>query len=53
LQRSVNLGWEPPKPPQKAADAPDIGPAPDGSDPSIGSFQIPSTIPVVLRKVER
>lgn len=53
LQRSVNLGWELPKPPQKSPDAPDIGPAPDGSDPSIGNFQIPSTIPVVLRKVER
>jgi len=53
LERSVNLGWEIPKPPQKAADAPDIGPAPNGSDPSIGSFEIPKTIPVVLRKVER
>jgi beta-galactosidase len=53
LQRSVNLGWELPKPPQKAADAPDIGPAPDGSDPSIGNFEIPKTIPVVLRKAER
>jgi beta-galactosidase len=53
LQRSVNLGWELPKPPQKAADAPDIGPAPDGSDPSVGNFQIPSAIPIVLRKVER
>jgi beta-galactosidase len=53
LERSVNLGWEIPKPPPKAADAPDIGPAPDGSDPSIGNFQIPSSIAVVLRKVER
>ena len=54
LQRSINLGWEMPKPPRKAADAPDIGPAPDGSDPSIGSdWQIPSSIPVVLRRVER
>jgi len=52
LERSVNLGWEIPKPPPKAADAPDIGPAPDGSDPSIGNFQIPSSIAVVLRKVE-
>jgi len=53
LQRSINLGWEFPKPPQKTADAPDVGPAPDGSDPSIGNFQIPSSIPVVLKRVER
>ena len=53
LQRSINLGWEIPKPPAKAPDAPEIGPAPDGSDPSMGNFQIPSSIPVVLRRVER
>jgi len=53
LQRSINLGWEMPKPPQKAPDAPDICPAPDGSDPSIGDWHIPSAIPVVLRRVER
>ncbi len=54
LQRSINLGWEMPKPPQKAADAPDIGPAPDGSDPSIGGdWNLPPSIPVVLRRVER
>jgi beta-galactosidase len=54
LQRSINLGWEMPKPPEKAADAPAIGPAPDGSDPSIdASWKIPSSIPVVLRRVQR
>jgi beta-galactosidase len=54
LQRSINLGWEMPKPPEKAADAPAIGPAPDGSDPSIdASWKIPSSIPLVLRKVQR
>jgi beta-galactosidase len=54
LQRSVNLGWEMPKPVEKAADAPAIGPAPDGSDPSMGtSWHLPPTIPVVLRRVER
>jgi beta-galactosidase len=53
LQRSVNLGWEIPKPPKKAPDAPDIGPAPDGSDPSTGNFDIPSSIPMVLRRAER
>jgi beta-galactosidase len=53
LQRTVNLGWAMPKPPQKAPDAPDIGPAPDGSDPSIGNWHIPPYIPVVLRRAER
>jgi len=54
LQRTINLGWEQPKPPQKAPDAPDIGPAPDGSDPSIGSdWQIPPAILVVLRRADR
>jgi beta-galactosidase len=53
LQRSINLGWEMPKPPQKAPDAPDIGPAPDGSDPSIGDWHIGPGIPVVLKRVDR
>ena len=53
LQRSINLGWEMPKPPQKAPDAPDIGPAPDGSDPSIGDWHIGPGIPVVLKRAER
>ena len=53
LQRSINLGWAMPKPPVKAADAPDIGPAPDGSDPSIGDWGIPPSIPVVLKRAER
>jgi beta-galactosidase len=54
LQRSINIGWEMPKPPEKAADAPAIGPPPDGSDPSFNaSWKIPSSIPVVLRRVRR
>jgi beta-galactosidase len=40
-------------PPEKASDAPDIGPAPDGSDPSRGPTRPPSSVPVVLSKVER
>jgi beta-galactosidase len=53
LQRTVNLGWAAPKPAPKAPDAPDIGPAPDGSDPSMGDWGIPSALTVVLRRVER
>jgi len=53
LQRSVNLGWAVPKPAEKAADAPDIGPARDVSDPSMGDWNIPKSITVVLRRSER
>jgi len=54
LQRSVNLPWETPTPPKEEPGRPAIGPAPDGSDPSIDvSWQMPSSIPVVLRRVER
>jgi beta-galactosidase len=54
LQRTVNLPWETPAPPQEEPGRPAIGPAPDGSDPSIDvSWQMPSSIPVVLRRVER
>ncbi len=53
LQRSINIGFDLPKTPEKAADAADIGPAPDGSDPSIGGWNIPSSIPVVLKRAKR
>jgi beta-galactosidase len=54
LQRSVNLPWETPTPPKEEPGRPAIGPAPDGSDPSIDvSWQMPSSIPVVLHRVER
>jgi beta-galactosidase len=54
LQRSVNLPWETPTPPKEEPGRPVIGPAPDGSDPSIDvSWQMPSSIPVVLHRVER
>jgi beta-galactosidase len=53
LQRTINLGWAIPKTPEKAPDAPDIGPAPDGSDPSSGDWNIPSAIPVVLKRAKR
>jgi beta-galactosidase len=54
LQRSVNLPWESPKPPKEEPGRPAIGPAPDGSDPSIDvTWEVPSSIPVVLRRVER
>jgi beta-galactosidase len=54
LQRSMNLPWEMPKPAPEVPGRPAIGPAPDGSDPSIGtSWHLPESIPVVLRRVDR
>jgi beta-galactosidase len=52
LQRSAIPGGTA-NPPEKAPDAPDIGPAPDGSDPSRGPSRPPSSVPVLLRKMER
>ena len=53
LQRSGSPGSSTTKPPEKASDAPEIGPAPDGSDPSRGPSHPPSTVLVELRRVER
>jgi len=53
LQRSTTLGFGTPKSAEKGPDAPDIGPAPDGSDPSRGPTRPPSSIPIVLRRVDR
>lgn len=54
LQRSLNLPWETPAPPKEEPGRPAIGPAPDGSDPSIDTtWEVPSSIPVVLRRAER
>ena len=42
------------KRPKEEANRPAIGPAPDGSDPSMDpSWHIPSSVPVVLVRVER
>jgi beta-galactosidase len=54
LQRTVSIPWEPPKPAKPEPGRPDIGPAPDGSDPSVDeTWDVPSSIPVVLRRVQR
>jgi len=54
LQRSVNLSWETPNPAKEEPGRPAIAPAPDGSDPSIdATWQLPTSIPLVLRRVER
>ena len=55
LQRSFKLPWDMPAPkaPEASPDRPVIGPAPDGSDPSIGGMMdLPKSIPVVLRRTK-
>ena len=54
LQRSFNLPWESHAPPKPDPGRPAMSPAPDGSDPSIDTtWEVPSSIPVVLHRVER
>jgi len=56
LKRTVNIPWSMPAPAKPDPNAPVIGPAPDGSDPSfdISDFAgISSNISVVLKKAER
>jgi beta-galactosidase len=51
LQRSAPAPFAAPVV-EKSPGAPDIGPAPDGSDPSRGPTRPPSTLRVVLRRVQ-
>ena len=54
LQRSFALPWESPALPKEEPGRPAIGPAPDGSDPSIDTtWEVPSSVPVVLHRAER
>ncbi|MGA8044529.1 MAG: beta-galactosidase GalA, partial [Terracidiphilus sp.] len=53
LQRTVKIPWHIPAPVKEDPNRPAIGPAPDGSDPSIdSSFRRPSSIRVVLKRAE-
>jgi len=53
LQRSVVFGFPISPPPKELAGGPAIGPPPDGSDPSLGAFKLPSHLPIVLRRVKQ
>jgi beta-galactosidase len=53
LERSLYFPWDRPKPAPADPNGPAIGPAPDNSDPSIGSWHVPPTIPLVLQKVQQ
>jgi beta-galactosidase len=54
LQRTVALGSALPQAVQPTGSRPAVGPPPDGSDPSRSpSMRFPSSIPVILHRVER
>jgi beta-galactosidase len=56
LKRTVNIPWSMPTPAKPDPNAPVIGPAPDGSDPSfdISDFAgAPGSMSVVLRRSDR
>ncbi len=56
LKRTVNIPWNMPVPPKPDPNAPAIGPAPDGTDPSfdMGDFAgAPSSLSIVLKRTER
>ena len=56
LKRTVNIPWSMPVPAKPDPEAPVIGPAPDGTDPSfdISDFAgAPSSLTVVLKKSDR
>jgi beta-galactosidase len=54
LQRKIALPFHIPAPVTPAGPQPAIGPAPDGSDPSINrSWRLPESIPIVLRRAEQ
>ncbi|MBV8674675.1 MAG: DUF4982 domain-containing protein [Acidobacteriaceae bacterium] len=51
LEHEINIPWKL-TPPKEEPNPPAVGPAPDGSDPSIGNWHIPKSIPVVLHRVQ-
>jgi beta-galactosidase len=54
LQRTVDLGFAPPRVEEPTGPRPAVGPPPDGSDPSRSpNNRLPSSIAVVLHRVER
>lgn len=53
LEQTVEFPFHLPQPAKPAPNAPAVGPAPDGSDPSIGSWRIPQAVKIVLRRAQR
>jgi len=53
LEQAVVFPFKLPEPAKEAANRPAVGPPPDGSDPSIGSWRIPRSVSMVLHRVQR
>jgi beta-galactosidase len=53
LEQSVVFPFHMPQPAKQEANRPAVGPPPDGSDPSIGSWRIPKAVSMVLHRVQR
>ena len=53
LEQTFTLPFHIPPPPKEEPNRPAVGPAPNGSDPSIGEWHVPKSVSVVLRRAER
>ncbi len=53
LERNITFPFKLPQPAKEEANRPAVGPPPDGSDPSIGSWRIPKSVSMVLQRVQR
>lgn len=53
LEQSVVIPFHLPEPAKEEANRPAVGPPPDGSDPSIGSWRIPKAVSLELQRVQR
>jgi beta-galactosidase len=53
LEQAVAFPFHLPEPAKEEANRPAVGPPPNGSDPSIGAWRIPKSIPMVLQRVQR
>jgi beta-galactosidase len=53
LEQTVVFPFKLNEPAKEAANRPAVGPPPDGSDPSIGSWRIPRSVSMVLHRVQR
>ncbi len=53
LERNIVFPFNRPEPAKEEANRPAIGPPPDGSDPSIGSWRIPKSVSMVLQRAQR
>ena len=53
LERNIVFPFKRPEPAKEEANRPAVGPPPDGSDPSIGSWRIPKSVSMVLQRAQR